>query len=325
MKWSQILKSIVGGAALFSATLASAQQVLLTFDTQINSAASTTNYGSSTTLTISPTSSVLLRWDLVDILPAGITAAQIARARLIMFPDKVTTSGNFNLYAVTSNWSEGIVTYATRPSIAASTLSSGATHGANNYMEISVTSLIQGWITNPSTNLGVELTASGSTNFTIDSKENTATSHPPILQIDVTGPIGPEGAPGPRGATGSAGLQGPPGPPGPPGATGTIPANLTAFSNLLGTSGYNGDGFRSGDTCTMGDIILSVNAYGGGSLIPADGRLMPISQNTALFSLLGTRFGGDGETNFGLPDLRAAAPNGLQYSICVQGIYPSRS
>lgn len=35
-----------------------------------------------------------------------------------------------------------------------------------------------------------------------------------------------------------------------------------------------------------------------------DGQLLPISSNTALFSLLGTTFGGDGRTTFGLPDLR---------------------
>lgn len=39
-----------------------------------------------------------------------------------------------------------------------------------------------------------------------------------------------------------------------------------------------------------------------------DGQLMPLSQNTALFSLLGTTYGGDGKSNFALPDLRGAAP-----------------
>ena len=34
-----------------------------------------------------------------------------------------------------------------------------------------------------------------------------------------------------------------------------------------------------------------------------DGQLLPISQNTALFSLLGTIYGGDGKTTFALPDL----------------------
>ena len=37
---------------------------------------------------------------------------------------------------------------------------------------------------------------------------------------------------------------------------------------------------------------------------PAEGQLLPINQNTALFSLLGTQFGGDGRTTFALPDLR---------------------
>jgi len=38
-----------------------------------------------------------------------------------------------------------------------------------------------------------------------------------------------------------------------------------------------------------------------------DGQLLPINQNQALFSLLGTTYGGDGRVNFGLPDLRARA------------------
>jgi microcystin-dependent protein len=39
-----------------------------------------------------------------------------------------------------------------------------------------------------------------------------------------------------------------------------------------------------------------------------DGQLMPISQNTALFSLLGTTYGGNGQSNFALPDLQGSAP-----------------
>ncbi len=39
-----------------------------------------------------------------------------------------------------------------------------------------------------------------------------------------------------------------------------------------------------------------------------NGQLLPINQNQALFSLLGTTFGGNGETNFALPDLRARTP-----------------
>ena len=39
-----------------------------------------------------------------------------------------------------------------------------------------------------------------------------------------------------------------------------------------------------------------------------NGQLMPISQNTALFSLLGTFYGGDGKSTFALPDLQGNAP-----------------
>src|ERR1700712_5425164 len=39
-----------------------------------------------------------------------------------------------------------------------------------------------------------------------------------------------------------------------------------------------------------------------------NGQLMPINQNQALFSLLGTTYGGDGRVNFGLPDLRGRVP-----------------
>jgi microcystin-dependent protein len=39
-----------------------------------------------------------------------------------------------------------------------------------------------------------------------------------------------------------------------------------------------------------------------------DGQLLPLSQNTALFSLLGTMYGGDGKSNFALPNLQDSAP-----------------
>lgn len=41
---------------------------------------------------------------------------------------------------------------------------------------------------------------------------------------------------------------------------------------------------------------------------PCNGQLLPLSQNTALFSLLGTTYGGDGKTNFALPNLNGRSP-----------------
>ncbi|WP_428742990.1 phage tail protein [Tenacibaculum sp.] len=60
----------------------------------------------------------------------------------------------------------------------------------------------------------------------------------------------------------------------------------------------------------IGEIVMF-----GGNFAPrgwafCDGQLLPISQNTALFSILGTTYGGDGRTTFALPDLRGRAPIG---------------
>lgn len=42
--------------------------------------------------------------------------------------------------------------------------------------------------------------------------------------------------------------------------------------------------------------------------LPCNGQLLPISQNEALFSLIGTTYGGDGQTTFAVPDLRGRVP-----------------
>lgn len=72
-------------------------------------------------------------------------------------------------------------------------------------------------------------------------------------------------------------------------------------------------------------MILSINGYGGGAYLPADGRLLPINQYQAVFSIMGTNFGGNGVNNFALPDLRNLAPPGLFWSVCTEGIYPSHT
>ena len=75
----------------------------------------------------------------------------------------------------------------------------------------------------------------------------------------------------------------------------------------------------------LGQIIIFGGNFAIRGWAKCDGQLLPISQNTALFSLLGTTYGGDGRTSFALPDLRDAAPNGTTYTVCSEGLYPSRS
>ncbi len=58
----------------------------------------------------------------------------------------------------------------------------------------------------------------------------------------------------------------------------------------------------------IGEIKMFGGNFAPRGYAQCDGQLLPISQNTALFSLLGTQYGGDGRSTFGLPDLRGRAP-----------------
>lgn len=53
------------------------------------------------------------------------------------------------------------------------------------------------------------------------------------------------------------------------------------------------------------------------------GQILSIAQNSGLYAIMGATYGGDNTLTFALPDLRAAAPNGLTYVICTRGFYPS--
>lgn len=110
----------------------------------------------------------------------------------------------------------------------------------------------------------------------------------------------------------------------------------------------------------VGEIRLFAGNFPPKGWAFCEGQLLPLSQNTALFSLLGTNYGGNGKNNFALPDLRnsvvvgagetasgnsvylgenggdapavaaaaqapAAGTLALRYIIAMQGIYPSRS
>lgn len=60
----------------------------------------------------------------------------------------------------------------------------------------------------------------------------------------------------------------------------------------------------------LGQIILVPYNFAPRGYAFCQGQILPIAQNTALFSLLGTTYGGNGQTTFALPDLRGRVPNG---------------
>jgi microcystin-dependent protein len=111
----------------------------------------------------------------------------------------------------------------------------------------------------------------------------------------------------------------------------------------------------------LGEVRLFGYNFCPRGWLEAEGQLLPISQYSALFSLYGTMYGGDGRSSFGLPDLRGRVPMGqgngpglpvaqlgqrdtgrpvtadsasstrttptltMRYCVALQGTYPSRS
>ena len=79
----------------------------------------------------------------------------------------------------------------------------------------------------------------------------------------------------------------------------------------------------------LAQIVLFAGNFAPRGWMACNGQLLPIAQNTALFSLLGTTYGGDGKTTFALPNLPSPAgavgnPSLPGHMICVEGIFPSR-
>src|SRR5438067_367094 len=73
----------------------------------------------------------------------------------------------------------------------------------------------------------------------------------------------------------------------------------------------------------MDPFIGEVRMFGGNfapvGWADCNGQLLAIAQNDALFSLIGTTYGGDGQTTFGLPDLRSRIPIGMQGNLGAAG------
>ncbi|ACV63650.1 Tail Collar domain protein [Desulfofarcimen acetoxidans DSM 771] len=76
----------------------------------------------------------------------------------------------------------------------------------------------------------------------------------------------------------------------------------------------------------IGQIQAFPYTFAPHNWVLCDGRLLQVNENLALFSLLGTTFGGDGRTTFGLPNLTGAEPDAnMRYYIALDGSYPQRS
>ena len=74
----------------------------------------------------------------------------------------------------------------------------------------------------------------------------------------------------------------------------------------------------------IGEIKLFAGNFAIRSYAFCSGQLLAIAQNSALFSILGTTYGGDGRVTFGLPDLRGRSPRGSEGDSAGPGLAPVR-
>ena len=72
----------------------------------------------------------------------------------------------------------------------------------------------------------------------------------------------------------------------------------------------------------VGEVWLFAGNFEPEGTAFAHGQILLINTNFPLFAILGTMYGGDGETDFGLPDLQGLEPAGMNYVICLVGEFP---
>ncbi|GGG83898.1 DNRLRE domain-containing protein [Edaphobacter dinghuensis] len=219
------------GVLAFSVHEASALDVTLSGDASVNSAHPGSKYGALSNLYVGNGNTAFLQFDLTG-LPVGTTAAQVSRATLTVFVNRVNTAGTVAVSPVTSSWQEDNISSSIAPATG-SAIGNFSVSVAGQFISVDVTAQVQSWINTSNSNYGLALTSS-TANALFDSKENDETSHP--AQLDITlvnqgpqgiqglqgiqGPVGPMGATGAQGATGLTGATGPAGPIGPMGVIG---------------------------------------------------------------------------------------------------------
>ncbi len=84
-------------------------------------------------------------------------------------------------------------------------------------------------------------------------------------------------------------------------------------------------GVKSGGTEPfIGEIALFPLGWAPDWYALCEGQVLPIAGNEALASLIGNKFGGNGQTTFALPNLKGKEPvPGMRYAMALNGIYPT--
>ena len=232
-----------------------AVEPILAADTHVNAALPSVNSGTLSNIAVGSGYTGLLQFDL-STLPTGTTAAQISKATLRLYVNRVDTAGTISVLPLTGSWSEYGVTYATLPATGTA-FGSIAVSQTGSFVTLDVTAQVQSWLTSPAANNGLALT-SGTAAVQFDSKENDLTAHPAALDVTLvsggaTGATGPQGIPGIAGAVGATGAVGPAGAKGATGANGAPgSAGATGVAGAVGPAGLTGPSGPAGPTGAAG-------------------------------------------------------------------------
>jgi hypothetical protein len=254
-------------ALLATSSRAFATDVTLIADAHVNTARPSINSGSLSNINVGGGYTGLLQFDL-STLPAATTAAQVSRAVLRLYCNRVITPGLISIQPVTAAWSESTVTFATLPPLNG-TVQVFTAAQPSTFISIDVTSMVQGWTATPSTNFGLALSA-GTAAVQFDSKENDQTAHPAQLDLSlassgpagVAGPAGPAGTGGATGSRGAAGTAGLAGAAGAAGATG-----LTGETGPQGPSGAGGFVYEGTYSSVQNYAVGQIVTWAGASYI----------------------------------------------------------
>jgi hypothetical protein len=258
---------------LMSGRMAFAVQATLVADAHVNKALPAVNSGAISNLNVGGGFTSLLQFDL-STLPAGTTSAQISKAVLRVYCNRVDTAGLVSLQPVSGSWAEYGVTFATLPTLGAATQVISVTQ-AGAYLAVDVTALVQGWIAAPAKNFGIALTAATAA-VQFDSKENDLTGHSAELEVvlvsqgpqgvaGTAGSVGPQGVAGVAGLAGTAAAKGDKGDTGATGATGPVGA-----TGLTGPAGSAGAGV-GGVLGSYQGVYSSVSNYAAGDVVVFQG------------------------------------------------------
>ena len=151
-------------------------------DSYTNTADGTANYGAATTLDVDAAAQITYIQFPLSSIPAG---AGVSQATLKLFVNSVKTAGSFNVYYVSGPWSESGLTSELAPVLGSAIASDVVVNAedTNQYVLVNVTPALEVWLSGSEPNHGLALVANGSFSASFDSKENTATGHPPELDV----------------------------------------------------------------------------------------------------------------------------------------------